>query len=203
MPDGNWIMAGFRIGPFGQSDNLPAVAISKGDDFTKWDLVVIPAARGLGDVWGESTVIVEADRVLDIGRYGRKAVALVSVSADRGRTWTPAAPSNLPMATSKPYAGILSDGRRYLVCTTTGDTGPARSPLTIAVSRPGETLFSKVFVVRGSVSDRTPGVSAPNVDFSYPYAVEHEGRLYVGSTHKSHGAHELAVIPVKSLDVEP
>lgn len=199
MPDGNWIMAGFRIGPFGQSDNLPAVAISKGDDFTSWDLVVIPAAPGLGTVWGESTVIVEADRVLDIGRYGRKAVALASMSADRGRTWTPAAPSNLPMATSKPYAGILSDGRRYLVCTTTADTGPNRSPLTIAVSRPGETLFSRVFLVRGSVSDRTPGVSAPNADFSYPYAVEHAGRLYVAYTHKSHGAHELAVIPISSL----
>lgn len=203
MPDGNWIMAGFRIGPFGQSDNLPAVAISRGEDFRTWDLVVIPAARGLGDVWGESTVIVAGDRVLDIARYGRKPLALLSVSEDRGRTWTPAAPSNLPMATSKPYAGTLSDGRRYLVCTTTADTGAARSPLTIAVSRPGEALFSKVFRVRGSVCDRTPGVSAAGVDFSYPYAVEHEGRLYVGSTHKSHGGHELAVIPVRSLDVEP
>ena len=202
MPDGNWLMSGFRIGAqYGQPGNFPAVAISHGDDFTKWDLVVIPAAPRLGNIWGESTVIVEDKRILNIARYGKKALALLSVSEDHGRTWTPAAASNLPMTTSKPYAGILSTGQRYLVCTTTADTGGRRSPLTIAVSRPGKSVFSKVFLVRTSVSDRTPGVSARNVDFSYPYAVEHEGKLYIGYTHKSHAANELAVIPVESLEV--
>lgn len=200
MADGNWIMAGFRIGgQFGEAGNLPAVAISQGDDFMKWDMVVIPAAAGLGQIWGESTVIVEDKRILNISRYGKKALALLSVSEDNGRTWTPSAPSNLPMATSKPYAGTLSTGQRYLVCTTTADTGGKRSPLTIAVSKPGESLFSKVFLIRPSVFEGTPGVSAPNADFSYPYAVEHEGKLYIGYTHKSHGANELAVLPVSSL----
>jgi hypothetical protein len=147
-------------------------------------------------------VIVEGKRITNLSRYGKRARALLSVSEDYGRTWTPTAPSNLPMATSKPYAGTLSTGQRYLVCTTTADTGGRRSPLTIAVSKPGEPLFSKVFLVRTSVFDRTPGVSAPNADFSYPYAVEHEGKLYLGYTHKSHMANELAVIPVDALRVE-
>lgn len=205
MADGNWIMSGLRIGgQYGQSGNLPAVAISKGDDFTKWDLVVIPAALGLGkNLWGESTVIVEGKRILNISRYGKKALALLSVSEDHGRTWTPAACSNLPMATSKPYAGTLSTGQRYLVCTTTADTGGRRSPLTIAVSKPGEAVLSKVFLVRTSVFDQTPGVSAPNIDFSYPYAVEHQGKLYIGYTHKSHAANGLAVIPIRSLEIKP
>jgi hypothetical protein len=199
MPDGNWIMAGFRIGEAG---NLPAVAISKGDDFTKWDLVVIPAAPGLGNIWGESTVIVEDKRILNIARYGRKALALLSISEDHGRTWTPTAPSNLPMATSKPYAGTLSTGEPYLVCTTTADTGGARSPLTIAVGKPGESVFSKVFLIRASVFEGTPGVSDPKADFSYPYAIEHDGKLYIGYTHKSHAANELVVIPIDRLRVE-
>jgi hypothetical protein len=204
MADGNWIMAGFRIGgQYGQPGNPPAVAISKGDDFTKWEMVVIPPAPGLGTIWGESTVIVEGKRILNIARYGKKAVTLLSVSEDHGRTWTRTAPSNLPMATSKPYAGILSTGQRYLVCTTTADTGGSRSPLTIAVSRPGETVFSKVFLIRTSVFEGTPGVSAANADFSYPYAVEHEGKLYVGYTHKSHAANELAIIPVEQLGATP
>jgi hypothetical protein len=198
MADGSWIMAGFRIGP----GNLPAVAISKGDDFTKWEMVVIPAAPGLGRIWGESTIIVEGKRILNISRYGKKALALLSVSEDHGRTWTPTTPSNLPMATSKPYAGILSTGQRYLVCTTTADTGGSRSPLTIAVSKPGESVFSNVFLIRTSVFEGTPGVSAANADFSYPYAVEHEGKLYVGYTHKSHAANELAVIPIAQLRIE-
>ena len=178
------------------------MAISQGDDFTKWKLIVIPAAGGLGNIWGESTVIVEDKRILNIARYGKKALALLSVSEDHGRTWTSAAASNLPMATSKPYAGILSTGQRYLVCTTTADTGGRRSPLTIAVSKPGESEFSKVFLIRTSISDQTPGVSARNADFSYPYAVEHEGKLYIGYTHKSHVANELAVIPLSSLTIQ-
>jgi hypothetical protein len=201
MADGNWIMSGFRLG--GQDGNLPAVAVSHSDDFANWDLIDIPATPGLGNVWGESTVIVEGKRVLNISRYGKRALALLSISEDCGRTWTPTAPSNLAMATSKPYAGTLSNGQRYLVCTTTADTGGKRSPLTIAVSKPGESVFSKVFLVRRSVFPEGPGVSAASADFSYPYAVEHEGNLYVGYTHKSHVANELAVIPIGSLAIEP
>jgi hypothetical protein len=200
MADGNWIMAGLHLAPFAKGNNLPTVAVSRGDDFTTWDPVVIPAAPGAGsNLWGESTVITEGSRVTNISRYGKKALALLSYSEDYGRNWTPTAQSNLPMATSKPYAGTLSTGQRFLVCTTTADTGGRRSPLTIAVSRPGEALFSKAFVIRTSVFDQTPGVSAPNADFSYPYAVEHEGRLYIGYTHKSHMANELAVLPVSAL----
>jgi len=200
MDDGTWIMAGFRIGgQFGEAGNLPAVAISKGDDFTKWEMIVIPAAPGLGSIWGESTVIVENNRILNISRYGKKALALLSVSEDHGRTWTASARSNLPMATSKPYAGTLSTGQRYLVCTTTADTGGNRSPLTIAVSKPGETAFSKVFLIRRPVFPEGPGISDPRTTFSYPYAVEHEGKLYIGYTHKGYSANEMAVIPVASL----
>lgn len=204
MIDGNWIMAGFRVARgFGQPGNLPAVAISKGADFTQWELVVIPPAPNLGsNLWGESTVIVKRDRILNIARYGRRAVALLSESRDHGRSWTEAALSNLPMATSKPYAGTLSTGQPYLVCTTTADTGGARSPLTIAVGKPGASVLSKVFLIRPSVFEGTPGVSDPKADFSYPYAVEHEGMLYIGYTHKSHAANELAVIPVDRLHVD-
>lgn len=203
MADGNWIMAGFRVANgYDVKGDLPAVAISRGDDFTKWEMVVIEAAPDLGNVWGESTVIVDGSRITNIARYGEKPLAIVSTSDDFGRTWTPTAPSNLPMATSKPYAGTLSTGQRFLACTTTADSGGGRSPLTIAVSKPGETEFSRVFVIRHSVSDKTQGVSDKRADFSYPYAVEHDGKLYVGYTHKSHMANELAVIPIASLRVD-
>jgi hypothetical protein len=205
MADGNWIMAGFRVANgLDVKGNLPAVAISRGTDFTKWEMVVIQADKSLrSNLWGESTVIVEKTRITNIARYGSQALALVSTSEDQGRTWTPSVASNLPMATSKPYAGTLSTGQRYLVCTTTADTGGKRSPITIAVSKPGESLFSRVFLIRTSVFERTPGVSAANADFSYPCATEHEGQLYIGYTHKSHIANELTVIPVSSLEITP
>jgi hypothetical protein len=198
-------MAGFRVANgLDVKGNLPAVAISRGTDFTKWEMVVIQAGKSLrSNLWGESTVIVEKTRITNIARYGSQALALVSTSEDHGRTWTPSVASNLPMATSKPCAGTLSTGQRYLVCTTTADTGGKRSPITIAVSKPGESLFSRVFLIRTSVFERTPGVSAANADFSYPCATEHEGQLYIGYTHKSHIANELAVIPVSSLEITP
>jgi len=209
MADGNWIMSGVRIAfGLGVVGHLPAVAISQGDDFTKWKMVVIQADKSLGttNFWGESTVIVEKTKITNIARRSAGRVrghALVSISKDHGRTWTPAAASNLPMATQKPYAGTLSTGQRYLIGTITADTDGRRSPLTIAVSKPGESLFSRVFLIRTSVFDGTPGVSAQDADFSYPYAVERNGQLYIGYTDKEHIYNELAVIPVSSLEMLP
>jgi len=204
MADGNWIMAGISVaGGYGGPDDPAAVAISHGEDFTRWDVVPIPKPPAL-EMWGESTVIVDGANVLNIARWG-KPVALAAVSDDYGRTWTESRASNLPMAASKPYAGVLSTGQRYLIGTTTADAGNRRSPLTIAVSRPGEKYFSKIYRIRDAVSEG-PGESAPGCRLSYPYAVEHADKLYVaysndGARGGNRNSAELAVIPVRSLAV--
>lgn len=110
MQDGNWVLAGLRVG----DGHFSAVAISRGDDFTKWTVVPIPQPAG-SSMWGESAIIVDGAEVLNISRYGGKAVALVSVSRDFGRTWSVMRESNLPIATFKPYAGVLNTGQRYLI----------------------------------------------------------------------------------------
>ncbi len=211
MDDGNWIMAGLQVG----GGNPAAVAISRGDDFAQWDVVAIPAPEGIR-MWGESTVIVEGAHIANISRYGGEARALSATSEDYGRTWTTMQPANLPMATSKPYAGTLSTGQRYLVCTTTADSGGRRAPLTIAVSTPGQPLFNKAFVVRHALFPGGPGESHERVSLSYPYAIEHDGHLYIG--YSNNGGHvgrvgkgrelwnnnsaELAVVPLGALKVE-
>ncbi len=172
MEDGNWIMAGLKVG----AGDPAIVAISHGEDLTKWDVVPIPQAKELKKMWGESTVIVNGKRVTNIARYGDTAEALVATSEDYGRTWGEMRASNLPMTTSKPIAGTLSTGQRYLVCTTTADSGKRRSPSTIAVSGPGETVFSKVFVIRHAEFPSGPGESNKGAALSYPYAVEHDGK---------------------------
>lgn len=213
MDDGNWIMAGITAGVYEEKGTHPAaVAISRGDDFTKWDLVPIAPVPGL-PMWGESTVIVDGKRVTNISRYGAEARALVATSEDYGRTWSAMRPSNLPMATSKPYAGMLSDGRRYLVCSSSADGGKRRAPLTIALSEPGATVFSKVFVIRHALFPEGPGESHERASLSYPYAIEHEGFLYVGYSNNggnvdrigegrelwNNNSADLAVIPVGAL----
>ncbi len=215
MNNGNWILAGISAGgdaPAG-GRHPAAVAISQGDNLLKWDLVRIPQVADLGTVWGESTVLVEGSRITNLSRYGAEANALTATSEDYGRTWTLMRPSNLPMATSKPYAGILSTGQRYLVCSTSADGGGRRAPLTIAVSRPGETEFSRVCVIRHALFPEGPGESHARVSLSYPYAIEHEGHLYVGYSNNggnvgrigegrelwNNNSAELAVIPLAEL----
>jgi hypothetical protein len=203
MSDGNWIMAGISAGPYSNSGVFPAaVAISHGDDFTKWDFVGIPVHEGIR-LWGESSVIVEGANVLNIARYGGKPLALISKSADYGRTWTPMGESNLPMTTSKPAAGLLSNGRRYLVCTNAAKNGGRRAPLTIAISEPDREVLSKVFVIRHA-EHSGPGESDPKASLSYPCATEHEGRLYVGFSNNGGrrgnlNSAEMAVIPLDKL----
>jgi len=212
MEDGNWIMAGLKVG----EGNPAIVAISHGDDLMKWDVVAIPAAKGF-KMWGESTVIVTGRQVTSISRYGDEAKALVATSEDYGRTWNKMSPGNLPMATSKPCAGTLSNGQRYLVCTTTADSGNRRSPLTVAVSKPGEFAFSKVFLIRDAELSGGPGESHPKAKLSYPYAIEHNDKLDVGYSNSGGGvgrvgenrelwnnnSAELAVIPIGGLSIEP
>jgi len=214
MVDGNWIMAGVSArgdcSPGGM--HPPAVAISHGDDFTRWDLVVIPCPAP-GNVWGESGVFVDGRRVVNVARYGAEPVALMSVSEYCGRSWSPSTPSNLPMTTSKPYCGTLRDGRHYLIGTTTADGGHKRAPLTIALARPGESAFSSVFAIRRAECPGSAVESHPDCQLAYPYAVEYEGNLYVGYSNNGGGvgrsgegretwnnnSAELAVIPVESL----
>ncbi|MCB9782707.1 MAG: exo-alpha-sialidase [Candidatus Omnitrophica bacterium] len=205
MDNGEWILAGFQVGgPNGESGNPAAVAISR--NLLDWVVVTIPAPEG-SRMWGESAVIVDGATVTCIARSHRDTpVALVSVSTDYGHTWPAVTESNLPMVASKPYAGILSTGQRYLICTTTADAGNQRNPLTIAVSKPGESLFSRVYRISERL-DETGGDASRPPALSYPYAVEHNGNLYVGySNDRGLGGNrncaELAVIPIESLKAD-
>ena len=83
----------------------------------------------------------------------------------------------------------------------------AARPLTITVGEPGENTFSKVFVIRHAVFEDGPGESDPGAALSYPYAVEHQGKLYVaysnnGQRRGNNNSAELAVIPIEKLTVE-
>jgi hypothetical protein len=111
------------------------------------------------------------------------------------------------MATSKPCAGVLANGQRYLIGTTAANNGARRAPLTIAVSKPGAKVFSKVFCIRHAVFPAGPGESHEKAGLAYPCAIEHEGKLFVGYSNSggrggNRNSAELAVIPVERLKVE-
>jgi hypothetical protein len=212
MKDGNWIMAGLcapkgfpEKGEEHLSLDLPAVAISHGDDFTKWDLIVVQLSEGLTGPWGESNIIVDGSHITMISRWWWEyPSALVAESKDFGRTWTSLKASNIPMAASKPCAGMLSTGQRYLIANISADGGNKRSPLSIAYSRPGETVLSQIRLIRSDVQAGTPWSEA-GAKLSYPCAIEKDGKLYVGYSNSARGTGvnynnaELAVIPISEL----
>ncbi|GAB3003420.1 hypothetical protein GCM10027284_21430 [Cyclobacterium sediminis] len=212
MDNGNWIMSGFQVNETGSGNNPPAVAISKGDDFTNWKVVVIP--MDTKKVWGESSILIDGANIINIARWGEEAIALASKSADYGQTWSKVSTSNLPMSTSKPYSGQLSTGEYFLIGATYDGVNKSRKTLTIALSQPGELLFSKVFVIRHADFPEGVGESHPNAALAYPHAVEHQDKLYIGYSNSggkvgrpegkgrelwNNNSAEMAIIPIERL----
>ena len=187
MENGNFITGGQ------DKDGLPVVAISRGDDMTKWDSVLIPYDLQLKPIYAETTVWGDGDRVIAVIRGGLN-VAWVATSDDFGRTWSKARPSKMPMPRSKAYLGKLSTGQRYMLSNLVN-----RDTLIVSVSKPGEKTLSKMWRIRHgkSAPPRVPG-KGKFKQWSYPYGYEHDGKLFVVY---SIGKEDcgLSVLPIESL----
>ena len=207
LDNDQWAMAGLCVhGGIGKGDNPPGIAFNDGKDFLNWKLVTIPRPATL-EIWGESTLIHQGGNLLCISRY-RQPMALVSRSSDFGKTWTPLEKSNLPMTASKPYAGRLSTGHPYLVANCAADSMNRRYPLTIAIGAPGTLQFNRMAIIRNAI-DIGPGESDPNAALAYPYAIEHDGSLYIGYSNSggrggNRNSAELAIVSIAELtSLEP
>ena len=188
MGDGNFIVGGQ------DKDGLPVVAISQGEDFEKmWRSVLIPFPPELKPSFAETTVWADGADVLAVIRGG-VGVAWVSASEDNGTTWARAVPSNLPMPRAKAFLGRLSDGQLFLVSNYRN-----RDTLVVSTGEPGEKSLSNMWRLRDGKSEapRFPG-HAKGKQWSYPYAYEHDGSLYVVY---SIGKEEcgLTIVPISSL----
>ena len=104
---------------------------------------------------------------------------MVSLSHDRGETWTEPTVSNIPDARVKQSAGNLPDGTVYLVGNPTG--AKRRYPLVALFSHDG-IRFDKAILLRAGGSDlqpqRYPG-KAKTLGYNYPKSIVYYGRLYV------------------------
>jgi hypothetical protein len=190
---GDWIVAGC------DENWKAAVAISHGEDLLHWDTVKLPVGER---VYTEATTWVSGDDVVLVMRNESPdnpdlPCAVVSVSHDGGHSWGPCRESNFPMVTSKPYAGTLSNGQRYLVASVCRSHPRSRRTLAIAVSRPGQEQLCRMWQV-----ETTDGA------LSYPYAVEHDGHLWVAYSSAPRGLGgnrnnaRMAIIPLASLAVD-
>lgn len=190
MDDGNWITAGQ------DESGLPVVMVSHGDNLTRWDTIAIAYPPELAPNFAETTVLPFGREVLAVIRGGRNT-AWVSTSDDYGRTWAKARASNYPMPRAKAYLRRLSTGQMYLLANLYN-----RDTLVIAVGKPGERTLSRLWRVRHGRSEqpRFPG-RAKGPQWSYPYAHEYDGKLYVVY---SVGKEDcgLSILPVAALTAE-
>lgn len=111
------------------------------------------------------------------------------------------------MASSKPYVGILSNGQRYLIGSISSNSGNGRHPLSIAVSKPGQNTFSKVYAIRKSIQEGGAVESVAGAGLSYPYAIEYKKHLWVvysnnGRRGGNRNSIELAIVPISELKAE-
>ncbi|MCC6585496.1 MAG: alpha/beta fold hydrolase [Bryobacterales bacterium] len=130
------------------------------------------------DRMDEPTIYEAADGTVHmIIRDGSRSRRLLrAVSTDDGATFPIPTLTNYPDATSKNYAGRLSNGWFYLISNPHPDR---RDPLAISFSRDGWT-YSKPMALRTNAAGKRynsrPGSAA---SIQYPHAIEHKGSLWV------------------------
>ncbi len=189
LDNGSYVMAGLKT-----NDHSAAAALCDRNDLTKWEMVSIPAPKDLW-IWGETALVKLENKLLAIVRGGGETgYAMVSESYDNGHTWSTLVDSNLFVAQSKMYAGILSNGDKYIVFTVKSEN--YRDTLCIAV---GKEYYDRVYLIRHGFEEK-PKFQGAN-EWSYPYAYEdvENGKLYVVYSKNKEDC-ELAIIPVESLE---
>jgi hypothetical protein len=204
MSNGNWVLGGEHHW------YEAAVAISDGDDFTKWKMIDIPRPGSIKLKYPECAVVSQGNRLLVVCRPSPAdnvnvpggLTAPVSESFDYGRTWTPLTASNFPLAPSQPFSGRLSTGQNYLLTNSLEDE---RTLLSIAVTGPEGGLFRKIFTVRRTqwpairyfrFMDRSC-VGQPT-QLAYPGAIELNSNLYIIYSQGKEDC-ALTIIPVEAL----
>lgn len=194
MEDGNYLIPGCDEYWMG------AVAVSQGQDLTRWEIVKLDTG---GEVFTEAGAWIQGRKVLAVlrnqsvptqGRYH----AAVALSEDFGRSFSQCQLSNLPMATTKPFCGRLSDGRPYLVFNQSVEGAPHdRSRMILGVGEPGEMAIRRAWLL-----DEGAEYQGRRLGLSYPYARQAGGTLYVAYSYESEpgkGNHNDAMLA--ALDV--
>jgi hypothetical protein len=205
--DGNWIMAGESFW------YEAAVAISKGDDWTQWELVIIPRREGLEFMFPETALIDQGDRLIAFCRPRNHGLGQIAYSYDHGHTWTQLQDSNYPMRSSQPCAGLLSTGQHFLI---TDHLDVDRHLLMIALTEPNGRVFKKALKIRHQAyplrrhfggyniekqrKPNTKSLVGTETEWSYPSAIEHEGKLYISYTQGKEDC-VLSIIPINCLKI--
>lgn len=179
MDNGRFIVGGWM--PKKEQDPaFPVVLISQGEHIeAPWRCVFLfdplhPLAPRIR--CAEISVVAQGKRAVAYVRND-EGPSFVFESVDFGETWSPPMENTLPIGNSKIFAGVLSDGRPYLVYNQ--DRGYfVRTLLVLAVADRETGRFSRVYkLFEGQDEQLSRGRT-----WFYPCACEQDGYLYVAAT---------------------
>ena len=193
LKNGSVLVAGLEC----KGTHEPAVAISNGG-IDSFKMICLPNKSGIS-TWGETTVVENADELIAYVRSNSDRKVFTSKSLDFGITWSDMEKTDIEAIPSKLYAGVLSDGRRYLIrnidTLENGEKSNQRKTLSISFFEGDKNALGREYIVRNGFEEEKYRY-APQ--WSYPYAVEENGFLYVVYT-KHKWENELAIIPIESF----
>lgn len=208
MGNGKWIMGG-ELHYY-----EAAVATCESADFTDWKIVKLPRPAKLRLHFPETTLLQFHEEIIAFCRPREALTALVSISRDYGQTWSELQVSNFPMFDSKPLAGKLSNGQTFVI---TNHLEQERTLLTIAVTEPGSKKFTRMWKIRHQQTPMRRLLGTPTAagiatqgnansvgaatEWSYPSAVEHDGKLFISYTQGKEDC-VLSIIPIAALAVK-
>lgn len=196
LPNGKRIISG-RVGEPDGFPNTPAVLISdSGKIDGEWRLVKLAENGDLPDgerfLHPEICPIIRKDMLYMFCRNDRRRVPILYISKDNAESWLGPFTHDIPLVSTKVYAGRLRDGRCYIV----GNIDkPARTKLVVYFSEKDTMQFNKCVVL----CDSDKGLEGCT---HYPVAYESGGKLYISYTRnytwETRGA-ALAVIDLEKI----
>lgn len=169
LPNGKLMISG-RIGELDRFPNTPAVLISdSGKIDGEWRLVKIAENGDLPDgerfVHPEICPVITEGRIYMFCRNDRRRVPIIYISEDNAESWSGPFTHDIPLISSKMYAGRLTDGRCYIV----GNIDKSdRGRLAVYFSKKDSLCFDRCVIL----SDTDKGAH-------YPAAYESGGKLYI------------------------
>ena len=205
--DGTFMIGGRRwVGKGPQ--NRPTLAVSETTDPAgKWRFVDLADEKipGEGIPWGCAEVALSIEgkditayvRVQDY-KYPDGKGMRVFESADEGATWKMVANPPFRVNPAKPAAGVLSDGRKYLIANAREKDN--RRSLIIWIAEKGSKDFTRAFYVQ---QGDNPAMGL-KYEWCYPSTCEYKGELYVVTSTctdvRVKNSSGLTIIPLWALD---
>lgn len=199
LPNGMIAAAGRIASRTGELPLIPSVMLAEKQEPATWRIQRLPGPWLTGDYslpYPETALLIQDGLLTAIVRGEEKAEAYFS--QNQGIDWEGPYDTGLPVAGSKMYGGMLSNGIKYFIFNQRTDTND-RSRLVMIIQPKDKKCFTRLYVLQEGYNKKLD--AGPY--WHYPCACEYKNILFISCTSSSeeknvrHGI--LFRIPIENL----